>query len=451
MMRRSLAHLPRVSAWDWFAAELRSPGTRHTIIMLAGNLSRFILSFAASVIIARSIGLTDYGLLALVSTILTVVDTVGDLGLTNAAVRTLSRAQNADPERVRRITYGYFSLAFIANGVAAVVGIVFAEPIARLILGRPDAAPYIRVALLGLLPTAGTGFVTTMLQARRRFGSLAVVQTLTTFTYLISIVLLTITGHLGVMTIVLVGVVNPLAGFVIGLRFLPTGVISPAQTLTQPARRTWSELTAFSKWLWASTLLLLLTTRLDLFMLSHWAPAAAVGVYALAFSLSMKMDIINQTRLTVLLPSVSSLYRRSQMRTFVAHNLARSIPLAAVFAVAIPFFDSFIVAVYGPAFADAAPVLTILTFVVIVDLVTTPLTLLGYPLNQPWALTASEAMQIVTLALAGWLLIPALGPIGAALARLSSKVIGAVFIFVVLAARLRKMSEAALSKSAPGD
>lgn len=447
-MNLRLLNLPSFAdVKHWLTAEYRSPGTRQTIVLFVGNIGRFVLSFAASVIIARLVGLTDYGLLALVSTMLTIVDTLGDLGLTNAAVRALSRAQHSHPERVRWLTGGYFSLALLANIVAATAGIIFAEPIARLILNRPDAAPYVRIALLGLLPAAGSGFVTTLLQASRRFGALSILHIVTAFSYLIGILALAAAGRLDVTAVVPWGVINPLVTFVVGLRLLPAGAVSLGQAFGPQARAAWAELLAFGKWLWASTILILLVTRLDLIMLGRWASPAAVGIYALAFNLAMRMSIVNQTRLTVLLPHVSALHQPGQMRSYVLRTLARSAPLAAIFVLAIPFLPPFIVAVYGSAFADAAPVLSILTLSVAFDLVATPLTLLGYPLDQPWALMASEAVQVAVLIAAGGLLIPSLGPIGAALARLISRIVGTAFVLAVCVIRLRAMHDAAIPQA----
>lgn len=423
----------------WLATEFRSPGTRHFVVTLAGNISRFALGFVASVLIARGLGPAGYGLVALVSAALGLVDTIGDFGLTFAAIRAISRSLDAEPNRARWLAHGYLSLAMIANAAAAGAGFVFAGPIAELMLGRTDAEPYVRLALLGLVSVAGNGFATALLQSTRRFGELAALQVLTAFTYILGIVALAIAGRLDVVSVVLLGAVNPLVGFVIGLVRLPW--ISLDKIFARPARRTWGELVVFGKWLWASAILSLLASQLDLVMLSHWAPPAVVGVYALAFNLALKMDIVNQTRFTVLMPAVSALQTRQAIGEFVRRNLARSMLMGAGLALTIPFFQPFIIAFYGPAYAGAIQVLIVLTVVVIHDLVTSPLILLAFAMGQPRALAASDAVRVTILLGAGWLLIPSFGPIGAALARLAARGAGAAFILTLIALRSRRMSK----------
>ncbi len=429
---------------NWLIAELRSQETRHLALTFAGYAGRFALSFIASVIIARWLGPIGYGLIALVSVVLNLADTLGDFGLTYSAVRAISRQLGTEPDRARQLAHGYFSLALIANSIAALAGFVLAEPIARDLLGRPEAEPYLQIALLGLISVAGSGFAMALLQATRRFKELAALQIASALIYLIVIVALAATGKLNVFAVVLLGVLNPLLSFFIGRQFFPPHWISLRATFALSARRAWGELVAFGKWLWVSAIFSLLASQLDLLLLSHWASAAVVGIYALAFNLATKLDIVNQTRMTVLLPTVSALDTRQQMNHYIRQSLALSIVGTTVFALLVPFFAPFIMTFYGAAYAEAVNALIVLTAVVIFDLVTSPLILLGFPLNQPRALAASDVVRVLTLLAVGWLLIPLWGPIGAALARLASRMSGAVFMLTLVGLRIRNTNDSPL-------
>src|SRR5439155_26131474 len=94
----------------------------------------------------------------------------------------------------------------------------------------------------------------------------------------------------------------------------------------------------------------------------------------------------------------------------------------------------------------------VLPVVLVFDPVTSPRVLLGFPLSQPRELAISDLLRVGVLLAAGWLLIPALGPVGAALARLAGRLAGAAFMLAMIALRLRKLGEVALlpSASAPG-
>jgi O-antigen/teichoic acid export membrane protein len=258
-------------------------------------------------------------------------------------------------------------------------------------------------------------------------------------TYLIGIVTLTVTGNLSISSVLLLGAVNPLIGYVVGLRLLPPGLLAIGRVLSKPARRAWGELAGFSRWMWVSAILSLLAAQLDLILLSLWAPAATIGIYALAFTLAQKLDLINQARLTALLPVASALRTRSEIGRYTRRSLARGLLLALGLALVTPLLGPFITTFYGPEFADSAGIVLILMVVVLFDLVTSPLCLLGFALGQPRALAGADAVRVATLVVTGVLLIPSFGPIGAALARLAGRVSGALFILAVLRLQILRM------------
>src|SRR5207302_31893 len=118
----------------WVLTELRTPGARHSAVTLAGQVGQVGLSFLASVLLARTLGPEGYGLVAVVSTVFVLADTLGDFGLTAAAVRAIAHAEA--PAHTRRLVQGYVALAILTNLIAAAIGILLAGPIATIILNR---------------------------------------------------------------------------------------------------------------------------------------------------------------------------------------------------------------------------------------------------------------------------------------------------------------------------
>lgn len=400
-------------------------------ITLGGSLGRLAIGFLASILIARQLGPAGYGVIALVSLVVAVLDTVADFGLTNTAVHAVSRALSSGPHAARAVAAGYWSLTLLLNAAGALLGFALAGPIASLALGRPDAEPVVRLVVLGLLTVAGNGACAALLQASRRFGRLAVLQVVSQLTYLAGVVALSLTSQMSVEAVVVLGVLNPLIGFLLGLKLLPHGLLELEAGFRPPARKAWVDLTRFSRWLWISSVLSLLAAQLDLALVGRWLPAVEVGVYALALNLATKLDILNQARFTVLLPTVSTLSRQG-MRSHVRHGLLRSAALSLPLLLALPLAGPLLGLVYGPAYLAAVPPLLVLILAVIFDLLTTPLILLAYPMNAPRVLAASDVLRVATLVLLAAPLVPVLGPSGAALAKLGAKVVGTGFTLAAL-------------------
>jgi O-antigen/teichoic acid export membrane protein len=418
---------------------LRSPFSRDFTIILSGHLARLALGFAGSVLVARRLGPDGYGLISLVLAIVGITLTVADLGLRHTAVRTLSRDLAVDPARSARVAASYLGLLVSINVVAMVIAATVAHPLCEYLLGRPDAAPPFRLALLGAVPAALSGAVAAMLQARRQFWRLAAAQTAAATGTLVGIVMLFELDGLTVQSVIVLGVLAPLIGAAVAVGGIPRAWMAGIGEWPR-VRRDWGELFRFSKWLWLSAVCSLLASQLDLLLVNRWTTAHAAGVYALAFNLANRLDVLNQTRFTVRMPVVSSLRTKDEVRAYAREALTRGTVLgvllvAAAAAVAKPF----IVGVYGAQYAESVPVFLVLLATVLVDFVTTPLLILGFPLNAPRTLAASDVIRVAVLGLVAVWLVPQTGLMGAAVARLAGKVAGAVFTLTILRLRLGRL------------
>jgi O-antigen/teichoic acid export membrane protein len=165
---------------------------------------------------------------------------------------------------------------------------------------------------------------------------------------------------------------------------------------------------------------------------------ATVGIYALALNLSFKAQIVNQSLRSVLLPEASALSNRSSYRRYITQNLRRSLLFAIPLILLLPLARPLIPLVYGEAFAGAIPYLYGLMFLVLLDIVTSPLLLLAYPLDMPRLLATSEAVRLTTMLLLGVSLIPLLGVWGAIVAKGSATLLRATLLGLAILFKLRR-------------
>ncbi|MGO9171822.1 MAG: oligosaccharide flippase family protein [Rhodomicrobium sp.] len=140
-----------------------------TAAMAAGNAVRFLLQLLAIPIVARFLGPSSYGLVALASPFFYFLLLFGDLGLGATLVRaqTLSRRQESSV---------FWAIFTIASGLAALL-VAAAYPLGRS-LGQPEISPL----LLGFAPiflVAAAGVVpSARLQRGGRFRTVALIDTL---------------------------------------------------------------------------------------------------------------------------------------------------------------------------------------------------------------------------------------------------------------------------------
>jgi O-antigen/teichoic acid export membrane protein len=240
-------------------------------------------------------------------------------------------------------------------------------------------------------------------------------------------------GRLTIITaLVILGSSTSLAAFAVGVRLLPEGI-----TLAFPSVRAFRvearQLLRFGRWLWGSNVLAMLAAQLDLFLVSHWSAPTAVGAYALALNLASKVNVVNHSLFTVLLPSAAALRGRRALRHYLRRSLVRSGLIGIALLPLFPLSGPVITLFYGATYTPAAQLFRLLLGVVVFDLVVTPLLLLPYHYDRPEILAAADALRVIALALVGVWLIPIVGPAGAVAARLGAGVAGAALTLALLA------------------
>ena len=105
----------------------------------------------------------------------------------------------------------------------------------------------------------------------------------------------------------------------------------------------------------------------------------------------------------------------------------------------------FILLFYGHEYSGSVPVFLILLPVVLIDIVTTSVMLVTFSTNQARLLAAGEWLRAGTIAVAAFAFIPPLGAVGAAIARVLSRVAGGLYTAWALRNRVLVGEEAARS------
>jgi O-antigen/teichoic acid export membrane protein len=411
-------------------AGLLDPITRDWAIVLGGNLARLALGFLASILIARSLGPGDFGVYAVLAAVVNLTGAFTDLGLTGAAVKRMAAIWPQDPDGVRETGHLLFWLRIGAASFIITIAIVAASLLSLSILAVPQAL--LQLALLGVVATSISGALSALFQATGHFGRVIVISLTNAGLTTLLAAFLFWTERLTLVTaLVVLGIGTSLASFAMGYYLLPR----PRRLRIPSLRALQSEglsLFKFGRWLWLAALFAMLTAQLDMLLVNHWAFPATVGAYALALNLATKVDIVNHSLYTVLLPAASALDGKGAVKRYVRQGLIRgvfiSLPLLCLIPLARPFIPFF----YGPAYAPAIGLFQQLLGVVLLDVFTTPLLLLAFPFNRPKLMAMAEALRAATLALIAISLIPTIGPSGAIIAKFAAKVVGAALILAVL-------------------
>lgn len=203
--------------------DLHDAITRGWAVVLSGNLARLAIGFMASIIVARSLGPESFGAFVVLAAVTNIVGTAGDLGLTEAAVRRMAAARAAgDMAGVQACGQAFLLLRAGSATFVALIGVALSGLIAGPVLGQPGQANLLRLAVLGVAPTAWSGAVQAILQATGRFRQFALAGLINPASTVLLAVALAAAGKLDIVSaLIVLGMGTSIVSFAISWPMLP--------------------------------------------------------------------------------------------------------------------------------------------------------------------------------------------------------------------------------------
>lgn len=387
---------------------------QNSAITLGANIAAYALTFGASVIVARSLGPAGKGVFQLVVLAHTLLATLGNLGLASANSFLIAKSYHTLAEVGRHA-------AWLGAGLGLVVFLLTAAVTPLLPTSLVPAEQRVYVLLAGgLVPFALlTQFVNGALQGAGQIVWLNLLNLAQALVYAAGTVVLLLVLRLGVP--------GALAAF--SLSTGATGLLATVivwrlagrGALPAPARPRWNSAlvrraSSFGIRAYLASVVSFLNLRSDQFLLGYLAGTASVGQYSIAVTVAELMLFFPRALATALLPRITgakpedaghmaaSACRHSLGATLI--GLAGLTPLALL----IP-------AIFGAQYRPAViPCLLLAPGVAAFSLAPVLSTYFSGQLGRPLIASLLAGLSLlVDLALV-WILAPALGVVGAALA-----------------------------------
>ncbi len=413
--------------------------TRGWFVVVSGQMLRLALGLVSSVLIARALGVRDFGVYGVLAAVSGITQVVLDLGLATAVVQRVGSVWEENrtvvqTDLVQQRVRVFFWLRWLIVALFVVIGWLLAPSLAQLILGAatPDNLLWMRLTVIGVMATLLSSTVVAVLRAVRRFHQINAVIVTNAALTAVWAVILAFTGQLNLSTALLIlGIGTALVAAGVGYFLLP-----PPFDGKRPSFTTWKmesrQLLRFGRWIALSGILTVLARQLDVLMLNHWFTSATVGIYALALNLAAKFEIITHSQYTVLVPAAVALRSPGERRRFVVAGLRRNGIIVLLSLPVLWLIGPFIRLFYGVAYSTAVPLFQLLYLLVLFDFLVLPVVVLFFPLDQPRWLALADGVQLVVFGLLAVWWIPAYGPVGAIAAKGCGRVAGFLLLLLIL-------------------
>ncbi len=327
-------------------------GALWTFVHVAVSLP---LAFLVNIVVARTLGVVDYGRLAYLSTVVILVATTIDLGVGTGVVQFGSKAHAAgrfdEVKQILRAAQGYRMLIGIPVISLTVLLLVDADPVLMVI------AVVFGVAIPSTFAGAADSLAIENRTARSAQAAM-IANILTQVTVVIAAVTLGTADSIWALRLVAGGL-----GVLLYMAFVAR--IYRRALLRPRIRR-------FPVGFWkfalpagaAGMVEAFVSARSEVLVLTWMSALGAAGIFALAFGLSAHLFAPAQSLLGPLVPAISGL--REVDTEAVGRALARTLrasstATAALIATATPALALLVPAIYGEEFSEVPPVLVVLS------------------------------------------------------------------------------------------
>lgn len=400
---------------------------KHTISVFATQIVAFALTFATSAVLARALGPTGKGQLALLGTVVMIASLIGDLGLGPALIFYLNRHKAARSV----IASTGLSMRVLFIFVVMVIAASLAPWLVQHVLKEQVTVSLLLLSIFLMPLTTLSIALSVLLVGLGEIGKYNYAGIISRGTQLTFIIVLLSLAFLSVPSAIIVAGLS--SGCAAAFAFW--GLRQSGLHLYPAISKNW--LRAFLSYgarAWVGNILQFFNYRLDIFVVNYFIGAAGVGQYSLAVTMAEVVWYIPSAVSTVLFPKTAGDWDTATRFTpIVARNTSLIVVLAAIGlgTISLPFIRT----VYGEAFVPSVmPLLALLPGVVLLGVgkvLASDLAGRGKPQYGTWSASAALALTL----LFDLLLIPRMGITGAGIASslsygLSSMVL--LFLYVRL-------------------
>jgi len=326
-------------------------------IVFVSKLLGSALGFLATLVFARVVGAEVLGIYTLILTVLSWAAFAGELGFGSATMKRISE----DDETGAYLSAGLIWICVL--GILTSLAIVLAQPLLEGYIAEFDeyvAISVVWVVVLLLFIRLFYKFPAKVLKGERKVHIAAMLDPLKRGGRSALQIALVMAGYslLGMLVGYAIG------GILVGLLGLYFVTIRP----TRPSRYHFKSLFDYAKYSWFGKLKSRIFNDIDIIILGVFVSPAAVGVYAVAWSLSKFLDVFGNAISTTLFPEIS--YTSTQESMDAVTDLVED-SLTYTGLIVIPgvvggiLLAEELMLVYGTEFVAGATVLWILVLAIL--------------------------------------------------------------------------------------
>ena len=384
--------------------------TRDTSVVLFGNLISSSLAVVFTILAARLLGPENWGIVAAIGSLLTILVALCDLGMTSALFRFVSKKwTEGDKKQAEDVIKTIWLLRIVTVLLFASVLLLFAGNLTQILLKINEPSFMIFVAL-GLIGALFIDFRIAESEAKQEWKKAAVFISLTNLLRVAGLFIIGL-NNLNLINVTFVFTGASVAAYILSLivQRSPVGFVGNWQKLIR-------EVIPFSSYMGANRIASAVASRIDVLLLIQMTGAYGAGIYGAANRLAIGVPLVLGSFATVLAPQFASISNSKELSVFLKRSFGLSgiITLGLLLGILIA---PLVIRFFGPAYVDSGVVLQLLFIAFIPAAISVPsVNFIIYYLKKPQVITGLSLVQLVLVIAVNFLLIPKIGVYAPAIA-----------------------------------
>lgn len=406
--------------------------------VLLGTIGYAVFAFAASVLLARTLGKDSFGAYSAFVALAVIFYQIMDVGLTASLVKYGSReySEGSRMQLSRTFAAAFKSKALLACTLATGGFVVLS--LVPLDLIREEST------LIALAPVAGavTSFffllqgATQIRGAFHRWSMALLLRGAGFLGGIILLVLIGLTSAVNVAAIYMLFAFLPVLFFRNDLRRCGLSIKAVKDSTWSEARR----LLSFGKWISVSTVSFAVFEQLPIMTALVIFGVGSAAEFSVAFALIGVLGVFNVPLMTVVTPSLSRVKDLHDFREYFRSVYKFVAPLAAVMLVSLYALSETIIQIaYGETYSGAAPFFNAILLAFVVSFVTLPINAsLSYVFGKPHLAAVVNLAQMISLLAMLTLIVTVDDPMALAVVYTLLRAGGSILVSVVAVAHHRR-------------
>jgi len=407
---------------------LMSATAKDTIIMFAGNLGSAFWGFLFTMIVARALSVSDFGVFSATLNLMIIITSLADLGISSGAVNFVAHHfARKEFDKVNQYIKASFIIRLFVAIILSFVVFVFSKTISVNLLATNDSTMAIWAGILPifLFPDMLFPFI---LQAQKKFLQSTIYDNAF---YMARLVFATIYYFVGGLTIHKAYLAFG-AGFLINvlLTLIYFGVKFMKSKTTKDE---YKDLIKFSGWIGVNRIISSVSGKLDVQMLAAMSGALVTGLYSIPSRLSSFIVVLSGSYSSVLATRMASFGDREQEKKYIIKSTYALIPISLLIVVWVIFAKPFMLLLFGVKYLEAVPVFQALALSQIPFLSTVPaVTAIIYAMKKTKYIGVLSFYQVTAIFLLNLYLIPKFGPYGPTITYAITNIILSVYVWSIV-------------------